>query len=74
MLRWLDRLPLSAVVLVAVAFALAPLFPEPHLWEKLKMLAEGALSRPIDIFDLFLHGLPQLLLLMKLLRGTRAGT
>lgn len=74
MFRWIDDLPLPVVALAALAFALAPLSPEPHLWEKLKMLAEGTLSRPIDIFDLFLHGLPQLLLITKLLRGTRAAS
>ena len=40
--------------------------PEPHLWEKLKMLAEGTLSRPIDIFDLLMHALPWVLLVAKL--------
>jgi len=49
--------------------ALAPFVPEPHLWEKLKMLAAGTLVRPIDIFDLFLHGAPLVLLALKLLSG-----
>ena len=46
--------------------ALAPFFPEPHLLEKLRMLGSGELTRPIDIFDLFLHGTPLTLLLIKL--------
>jgi hypothetical protein len=53
---------------VAVLLALAPFVPEPHLWEKLKMLAAGTLSRPIDIFDLFLHAAPLVLLIAKLVR------
>jgi hypothetical protein len=44
-----------------------------HLWEKLKMLFAGALTRPIDIFDLFLHGAPVVLLGWKLLRLARRG-
>jgi hypothetical protein len=32
------------------------------------MLAAGELIKPIDIFDLFLHGTPAVLLIIKLLR------
>ena len=53
---------------VALLLALAPFVPEPHLWEKLKMLFAGTLSRPIDIFDLALHGGPLVLLVLKLIR------
>ncbi len=65
---WLDDLPLAFVTLAAVALALAPFVPEPHLWEKLKMLAAGTLARPIDILDLFLHGTPLVILGLKLMR------
>lgn len=66
MLAWLDRLPLGLLVIIALTLGLAPFLPEPHVWEKLKMLAAGELVRPIDIFDLLLHGVPWLLLLAKL--------
>jgi len=56
---------------LAIVLALAPFTPEPHLWEKLKLLAAGNLSRPIDIFDLLLHGTPLLLVLLKLVTGRR---
>jgi hypothetical protein len=36
------------------------------LLEKLKMLIAGELVRPIDIFDLTLHGTPWVLLVSKL--------
>jgi hypothetical protein len=65
---WLDRLPLSLLVVLSLTLGLAPFFPEPHLWEKLKMLFHGELRRPIDIFDLVLHGAAPLLLVLKLLR------
>lgn len=67
-LAWLDNISLPILLLVAVLLGLAPFFPEPHLWEKLKMLASGDLQKPIDIFDLFLHGTPWILLGMKLVR------
>lgn len=67
-MQWLDDMPLAFVALAAVALALAPFTPEPHLWEKLKMLAAGTLSRPIDILDLFLHGVPLVILGLKLMR------
>jgi len=55
----------SFLVPVALALGLAPFVPEPHLVEKLRMLLAGELSRPIDIFDLFLHGTPLVVLLVK---------
>jgi len=71
MFAWLDRISLPLLAVVAVALALAPFTPQPHLWEKLNMLAAGTLVRPIDIFDLFLHGAPLVLLLIKLIRQWR---
>ena len=65
-MKWLDKIPLGLLLPVAVLLALAPLSPEPHLWEKLKMLFEGTLVRPIDIFDLLMHGTPLVLLALKL--------
>ncbi|MDH4189732.1 MAG: RND transporter [Betaproteobacteria bacterium] len=63
---WLDKIPLAPLVVLALLLGLAPFAPEPHVWEKLKMLAGGTLARPIDIFDLILHGTPFLLLAAKL--------
>jgi len=68
MIALLDRIPLTVAVLLALTLGLAPFVPEPHLWEKLRMLAAGDLSRPLDIFDLALHAAPWLLLAAKLLR------
>lgn len=64
----LDSIPLSIAVIAALTLGLAPFFPEPHIWEKLKMLAAGTLTRPIDIFDLALHAAPWILLIAKLAR------
>lgn len=62
----LDGLPWSYIVIACLTLGLAPFFPEPHLWEKLKMLGAGTLVRPIDIFDLLLHAAPFLVALAKL--------
>lgn len=72
-MKWLDKIPYTVLVPLAVFLALAPFSPEPHLWEKLKMLAAGTLVRPIDIFDLFLHGTPLVLLLLKFALEVRRG-
>ena len=64
----IDRMPLLIALIAALTLGLAPFVPEPHLWEKLRMLATGTLTRPIDIFDLILHGAPWLLLGVKLAR------
>ena len=68
MLSWTDRFPLYLFVVAALTLGLSPFVPEPHLWEKLKMLADGTLVKPIDIFDLVLHATPWILLTLKLSR------
>lgn len=67
-LNWLDSISLPMLAAIAALFAIMPIQPEPHLWEKLQMLAAGTLARPIDIFDLLMHGTPLLLLLVRLYR------
>ena len=64
----LDKISWPIVLLICATLGLAPFTPEPHIWEKLKMLVDGALTRPIDIFDLCLHGFPWLLVALKLAR------
>jgi hypothetical protein len=66
MQKTIAKIPFSLLVVICLTLGLAPFTPEPHLWEKLKMLTAGALRQPIDIFDLLLHGTPWILLLIKL--------
>ena len=73
-LNWIDRQPLILFVIASLTLGLAPFVPEPHLLEKLRMLAAGELSRPIDIFDLLMHGAPWVLLLIKLYRQAQRGS
>ncbi|MBF0165071.1 MAG: hypothetical protein HQM01_11315 [Magnetococcales bacterium] len=63
--HWLDRVSWPVLLLLAAWLAVAPITPEPHLTEKLRMLLAGELSRPIDIFDLFLHASPIVVVILK---------
>ncbi len=61
------------LLLLCLTLGLAPFFPEPHIWGKLKWLAGGAHGmKAMDWFDLLFHGLPFLLFLrfflLKLIR------
>ena len=64
MRNFLEQVPWSLAVLAALTLGLAPFRP-PHVVEKLQMLFRGTLVRPIDWFDLALHGAPWLLLALK---------
>lgn len=63
----LNEIPYPILILFAILLGLAPFVPEPHLLEKVRMLFQGTLSRPVDIFDLLFHLFPALLLLLKFL-------
>jgi hypothetical protein len=65
----LAKIPWVFLLPVAIVLGLAPFRPEPHLVEKLRMLMHGQLTRPLDIFDLLMHGMPLLLVIGKLLVG-----
>jgi hypothetical protein len=52
------------ILLACFTLGLAPFFPEPHLWGKLKWIAGGATGMNLqDWFDVALHGFPFLLLI-----------
>ena len=68
MLNFLDKISYTILIIIAVFMLLAPFKPMPHVVEKLLMLKNGTLHRPIDIFDLFYHLAPLALLAMKVYR------
>ena len=70
MWAFLDKIPYSILIVGAVFIILAPFKPMPHVLEKLIMLKNGTLTKPIDIFDLFFHLVPTLILLLKIFRST----
>jgi len=63
-MEFASKLPWGLLILACLTLGLAPFTP-PHIWEKLQMLAKGQLVRPIDWFDLVLHGTPWVLLILK---------
>lgn len=71
MMAWLDRFPLLWLAALALWLAVAPVVPEPHLVEKWRLLVQGTLSRPLDIFDLLLHTVPLVLLALRLWRDAQ---
>jgi hypothetical protein len=68
MLQLIDEMSVTPLIFAAIFMALAPFQPEPHLVEKFRMLKNGLLVKPIDIFDLFFHLIPAALLAFKLIR------
>ena len=64
--EFLDKLPWSILSFLCLTLGLATFFP-PHLFEKIKMLLEGQLARPIEWFDLVMHASPWVFLIIKLL-------
>jgi len=51
------------LTMLCLTLGLAPFFPEPHIWGKLKWIAGGAVGmKGIDWFDVIQHGLPFILL------------
>ncbi len=69
----LDNISLTMVIVIALLLGFAPFFPEPHIVEKIRMLVNGQLRRPLDIFDLFWHTWPFVLLVLKLIRMKQTG-
>jgi len=65
LLSGIDQIPLGVIIILCITLGLAP-FKPPHVVEKLVMLANGNLVRPVDWFDLVLHGAPWLFLLLKI--------
>ena len=68
MFKFLDTIPYVVLIVLAIFMLLAPFRPMPHVVEKLIMLKKGTLTRPIDIFDLFFHFIPTILLAIKIYR------
>lgn len=56
------------VLLLCLTLGLAPYFPEPHILGKVKWILGGATGmKPMDWFDVLLHGFPFVLLIRLLI-------
>ncbi len=73
-MQFIDKLPYSMLAVMTVLMLGAPFLPEPHLVEKMRMLMDGALTKPLDMFDVVWHLLPATLLIVKFVksRGNRS--
>jgi len=65
----IDKIPYTVLIVLAVLMLLAPFRPMPHVVEKLIMLKNGTLTKPLDIFDLVYHMLPSIILALKVYRS-----
>ena len=55
------------MLLLCLILGLAPYFPEPHILGKVKWILGGATGmKPMDWFDILLHGFPFVLLIRLL--------
>jgi len=61
----IDQLNWGVIIILCATLGLAPFSP-PHIVEKLSMLIKGNLIKPVDWFDLLLHGFPWIILFLKL--------
>lgn len=68
MARVVDKIPYAILIPLTVIMLLAPFKPLPHVLEKLIMLKQGTLTRPMDIFDLLYHLAPLAILIIKVRR------
>jgi hypothetical protein len=66
----LDKISYRVIIPLAILMFLAPFRPLPHALEKINMLINGTLNKPVDIFDLFFHLIPTFILLLKLYRSS----
>jgi hypothetical protein len=71
MLKILDKIPYSVLIVFTIMMLAAPIRPMPHVVEKIIMLTNGTLTRPVDVFDLFFHLFPLILLIMKFIKDRR---
>jgi hypothetical protein len=70
MLNFLDGISYPTLIIFALIMLVLPYpsQPMPHVVEKLIMLRDGELKRFIDIFDLFFHTAPTLVLIVKFVK------
>lgn len=63
------------MLMLSLTLGLAPFYPEPHLWGKMKWIAGGAEGMQfMDWFDVVLHGTPWMLLFRAIILQFRRKT
>jgi len=52
------------IIIACLTLGLAPYYPEPHIWGKVRWVAGGAHGmKMLDWWDLIMHGIPWVLLI-----------
>lgn len=67
----LDKIEYPILIGMAAFMLLTPFTPMPHVLNKMIMLKNGTLTRPLDIFDLIFHLIPSAALVLKVYRQCR---
>ena len=58
---------LRLILILCLTLGLAPYFPEPHIWGKIRWILGGSVGmKPMDCFDFLFHGAPFFLLIRYL--------
>ena len=61
-----NKSKIGLALMLSLTLGLAPFFPEPHIWGKLKWIAGGASGMEfMDYFDVVLHGFPWIFLIIE---------
>ena len=63
-LSLIGKLDWTIILILCATLGLAPFSP-PHIVEKISFLINGELIKPLDWFDLLLHGFPWIILILK---------
>jgi len=71
MLKFINKLSYSTLILATIFMLLTPITPMPHVVEKILMIKNGTLYKPLDIFDLIFHLSPLILLIIKIIKDNR---
>lgn len=53
---FIDKFPPDLTMMAGAFLFIAPIMPEPHLVQKAMWLMDGMPFKPIDVFDVLLHG------------------
>jgi hypothetical protein len=63
----------SLVLIFCATLGLAPFFPEPHVWGKIRWIAGGASGMElVDWGDFLMHGLPWVLLIRLMIQKVKS--
>ena len=54
-------------IIMCTTLGLAPFVPEPHIIKQINNILQGTFNKPLDWFDLLMHGAPWLYLIYSII-------